>query len=162
MNQTNTLSSSLQVGEIFSAAGAAFTKLGELTMQLHPVSDSSPAGSDTHTHTHTHTYIHTYIHTHMFPTSSSDRVHSVMMMMMMQNCSCCSVIQSSVMTQHSWMFSVINELISEAEADVLSVSSSSEPNGQRQRSRCCVWQFVDLETTWTTSALWSKSALCKS
>lgn len=34
----------LQVGEIFSAAGAAFTKLGELTMQLHPVSDSSPAG----------------------------------------------------------------------------------------------------------------------
>lgn len=33
-----------QVGEIFSAAGAAFTKLGELTMQLHPVSDSSPAG----------------------------------------------------------------------------------------------------------------------
>ncbi|KAL1778424.1 arachidonate 12-lipoxygenase, epidermal-type [Sigmodon hispidus] len=34
-----------QVGEIFSAAGAAFTKLGELTMQLHPVSDSSPAGA---------------------------------------------------------------------------------------------------------------------
>lgn len=33
-----------QVGEIFSAAGAAFTKLGELTMQLHPVADSSPAG----------------------------------------------------------------------------------------------------------------------
>ncbi|ERE69353.1 chromatin complexes subunit BAP18-like protein [Cricetulus griseus] len=33
------------VGEIFSAAGAAFTKLGELTMQLHPVSDSSPAGA---------------------------------------------------------------------------------------------------------------------
>lgn len=33
-----------QVGEIFSAAGAAFSKLGELTMQLHPVSDSSPAG----------------------------------------------------------------------------------------------------------------------
>ncbi|XP_018526566.1 chromatin complexes subunit BAP18 isoform X2 [Lates calcarifer] len=33
------------VGEIFSAAGAAFTKLGELTMQLHPVADSSPAGS---------------------------------------------------------------------------------------------------------------------
>ncbi|KAG7224707.1 hypothetical protein INR49_030037 [Caranx melampygus] len=38
-------SSSPQVGEIFSAAGAAFTKLGELTMQLHPVSDSSPAGA---------------------------------------------------------------------------------------------------------------------
>lgn len=34
------------MGEIFSAAGAAFTKLGELTMQLHPVSDSSPAGWD--------------------------------------------------------------------------------------------------------------------
>uniref|UniRef100_A0A8D3D3K8 Chromatin complexes subunit BAP18-like n=1 Tax=Scophthalmus maximus TaxID=52904 RepID=A0A8D3D3K8_SCOMX len=33
-----------KVGEIFSAAGAAFTKLGELTMQLHPVADSSPAG----------------------------------------------------------------------------------------------------------------------
>uniref|UniRef100_A0A8C5MLZ4 Chromosome 17 open reading frame 49 n=1 Tax=Leptobrachium leishanense TaxID=445787 RepID=A0A8C5MLZ4_9ANUR len=36
---------SVQVGEIFSAAGAAFTKLGELTMQLHPVTDSSPAGA---------------------------------------------------------------------------------------------------------------------
>lgn len=36
-------SASTKVGEIFSAAGAAFTKLGELTMQLHPVSDSSPA-----------------------------------------------------------------------------------------------------------------------
>ncbi|KPP75858.1 chromatin complexes subunit BAP18-like, partial [Scleropages formosus] len=34
-----------QVGEIFSAAGAAFTKLGELTMQLHPVADSCPAGA---------------------------------------------------------------------------------------------------------------------
>uniref|UniRef100_UPI0012941351 chromatin complexes subunit BAP18 n=1 Tax=Lonchura striata TaxID=40157 RepID=UPI0012941351 len=33
------------VGEIFSAAGAAFTRLGELTMQLHPGTDSSPAGS---------------------------------------------------------------------------------------------------------------------
>ncbi|XP_026465676.1 chromatin complexes subunit BAP18-like isoform X3 [Ctenocephalides felis] len=32
------------VGEIFTAAGSAFTKLGELTMQLHPTSDS-PAGS---------------------------------------------------------------------------------------------------------------------
>ncbi|XP_021068031.1 chromatin complexes subunit BAP18 isoform X2 [Mus pahari] len=38
-------SASTKVGEIFSAAGAAFTKLGELTMQLHPVSDSSPAGA---------------------------------------------------------------------------------------------------------------------
>ncbi|XP_062308971.1 chromatin complexes subunit BAP18 [Osmerus eperlanus] len=38
-------SASTKVGEIFSAAGAAFTKLGELTLQLHPVSDSSPAGA---------------------------------------------------------------------------------------------------------------------
>lgn len=37
-------SASTKVGEIFSAAGAAFTKLGELTMQLHPVADASPAG----------------------------------------------------------------------------------------------------------------------
>ncbi|XP_011138148.1 chromatin complexes subunit BAP18 isoform X1 [Harpegnathos saltator] len=35
--------SNLKVGEIFTAAGAAFSKLGELTMQLHPVTDS-PAG----------------------------------------------------------------------------------------------------------------------
>ncbi|XP_053825303.1 LOW QUALITY PROTEIN: chromatin complexes subunit BAP18-like, partial [Vidua macroura] len=34
-----------QVGEIFSAAGAAFTRLGELTMQLHPGTDSSPRGA---------------------------------------------------------------------------------------------------------------------
>ncbi|XP_043933087.1 chromatin complexes subunit BAP18 isoform X2 [Protopterus annectens] len=38
-------SASTKVGEIFSAAGAAFMKLGELTMQLHPVADSSPAGA---------------------------------------------------------------------------------------------------------------------
>ncbi|XP_066507241.1 chromatin complexes subunit BAP18 [Hoplias malabaricus] len=38
-------SASAKVGEIFSAAGAAFSKLGELTMQLHPVADSSPAGA---------------------------------------------------------------------------------------------------------------------
>ncbi|KAK6323434.1 hypothetical protein J4Q44_G00057730 [Coregonus suidteri] len=38
-------SASTKVGEIFSAAGAAFTKLGELTMQLHPVADSSPTGA---------------------------------------------------------------------------------------------------------------------
>ncbi|XP_020341001.1 chromatin complexes subunit BAP18-like [Oncorhynchus kisutch] len=38
-------SASTKVGEIFSAAGAAFTKLGELTMQLHPVAGSSPAGA---------------------------------------------------------------------------------------------------------------------
>ncbi|CAN9509767.1 unnamed protein product [Ophioblennius macclurei] len=40
-------SASTKVGEIFSAAGAAFTKLGELTMQLHPVADSSPVGNQT-------------------------------------------------------------------------------------------------------------------
>ncbi|TDG99943.1 hypothetical protein EPR50_G00199650 [Perca flavescens] len=40
-------SASTKVGEIFSAAGAAFTKLGELTMQLHPVADPSPAGGQT-------------------------------------------------------------------------------------------------------------------
>uniref|UniRef100_A0A3Q1FRF2 Chromosome 17 open reading frame 49 n=1 Tax=Acanthochromis polyacanthus TaxID=80966 RepID=A0A3Q1FRF2_9TELE len=40
-------SASTKVGEIFSAAGAAFTKLGELTMQLHPVADSIPAGCQT-------------------------------------------------------------------------------------------------------------------
>uniref|UniRef100_A0A3B4GMB6 Chromatin complexes subunit BAP18-like n=1 Tax=Pundamilia nyererei TaxID=303518 RepID=A0A3B4GMB6_9CICH len=38
-------SASTKVGEIFSAAGAAFTKLGELTMQLHPVAESSPVGT---------------------------------------------------------------------------------------------------------------------
>ncbi|XP_059933044.1 chromatin complexes subunit BAP18-like [Gadus macrocephalus] len=38
-------SASTKVGEIFSAAGAAFTKLGELTMQLHPVADASPASA---------------------------------------------------------------------------------------------------------------------
>ncbi|XP_028330282.1 chromatin complexes subunit BAP18 isoform X1 [Gouania willdenowi] len=38
-------SASTKVGEIFSAAGAAFTKLGELTMQLHPAVDPSLAGS---------------------------------------------------------------------------------------------------------------------
>ncbi|KAF3697441.1 Chromatin complexes subunit BAP18 BPTF-associated protein of 18 kDa [Channa argus] len=37
-------SASTKVGEIFSAAGAAFTKLGELTMQLHPVPEFSPPG----------------------------------------------------------------------------------------------------------------------
>lgn len=40
-------SASTKVGEIFSAAGAAFTKLGELTMQLHPVADASPVGTQT-------------------------------------------------------------------------------------------------------------------
>ncbi|XP_067307585.1 chromatin complexes subunit BAP18 isoform X2 [Pseudorasbora parva] len=42
-------SASTKVGEIFSAAGAAFTKLGELTMQLHPVADISPAGAQVKT-----------------------------------------------------------------------------------------------------------------
>lgn len=38
------MSSSAKVGEIFTAAGSAFTKLGELTMQLHPASDQSAGG----------------------------------------------------------------------------------------------------------------------
>ncbi|XP_058807590.1 chromatin complexes subunit BAP18 isoform X4 [Phymastichus coffea] len=38
------MNSASKVGEIFTAAGAAFNKLGELTMQLHPTSDS-PTGS---------------------------------------------------------------------------------------------------------------------
>ncbi|KAK7466793.1 hypothetical protein BaRGS_00037109, partial [Batillaria attramentaria] len=33
-----------EVGEIFTAAGAAFSKLGELTMQLHPSSDQNTSG----------------------------------------------------------------------------------------------------------------------
>ncbi|XP_058807588.1 chromatin complexes subunit BAP18 isoform X2 [Phymastichus coffea] len=37
------MNSASKVGEIFTAAGAAFNKLGELTMQLHPTSDS-PTG----------------------------------------------------------------------------------------------------------------------
>ncbi|XP_071453437.1 BPTF-associated chromatin complex component 1 isoform X1 [Hetaerina americana] len=37
------MNSATKVGEIFTAAGAAFNKLGELTMQLHPSADS-PAG----------------------------------------------------------------------------------------------------------------------
>lgn len=35
---------SLKVGEIFLAAGTAFNKLAELTMQLHPTAEQSPAG----------------------------------------------------------------------------------------------------------------------
>ncbi|XP_059143947.1 chromatin complexes subunit BAP18-like [Physella acuta] len=38
------MSSSAKVGEIFTAAGSAFTKLGELTMQLHPSSDQNAGG----------------------------------------------------------------------------------------------------------------------
>ncbi|XP_020285008.1 chromatin complexes subunit BAP18 isoform X2 [Pseudomyrmex gracilis] len=34
------MNSATKVGEIFTAAGLAFTKLGELSMQLHPTSDS--------------------------------------------------------------------------------------------------------------------------
>ncbi|XP_065075708.1 chromatin complexes subunit BAP18 isoform X2 [Ochlerotatus camptorhynchus] len=37
------MNSATKVGEIFTAAGAAFNRLGELTMQLHPSSDS-PTG----------------------------------------------------------------------------------------------------------------------
>lgn len=36
------MSSASKVGEIFTAAGAAFSKLGDLTMQLHPTSEPSP------------------------------------------------------------------------------------------------------------------------
>ncbi|XP_052822721.1 chromatin complexes subunit BAP18-like [Octopus bimaculoides] len=32
-----------QVGEIFTAAGAAFSRLGELTMSLHPTAEPNPA-----------------------------------------------------------------------------------------------------------------------
>ncbi|PSN31535.1 Chromatin complexes subunit BAP18 [Blattella germanica] len=42
------MNSASKVGEIFTAAGAAFNKLGELTMQLHPTADS-PAGSQIRT-----------------------------------------------------------------------------------------------------------------
>ncbi|XP_037052284.1 chromatin complexes subunit BAP18 isoform X1 [Bradysia coprophila] len=38
------MNSATKVGEIFTQAGAAFNKLGELTMQLHPTADS-PSGS---------------------------------------------------------------------------------------------------------------------
>ncbi|XP_014167083.1 LOW QUALITY PROTEIN: chromatin complexes subunit BAP18-like [Geospiza fortis] len=38
-------SASTKVREIFPATGAAFTRLGELTMQLYPETDSFPAGS---------------------------------------------------------------------------------------------------------------------
>ncbi|XP_071453439.1 BPTF-associated chromatin complex component 1 isoform X2 [Hetaerina americana] len=42
------MNSATKVGEIFTAAGAAFNKLGELTMQLHPSADS-PAGTQIRT-----------------------------------------------------------------------------------------------------------------
>ncbi|XP_070525084.1 uncharacterized protein [Cardiocondyla obscurior] len=44
----NSKTISRKVGEIFAAAGVAFNKLGELTMQLHPTSDSL-AGSQIRT-----------------------------------------------------------------------------------------------------------------
>ncbi|XP_019726873.1 chromatin complexes subunit BAP18 isoform X2 [Hippocampus comes] len=42
-------SASTKVGEIFSAAGAAFSRLGELTMQLHPVAEVNPTSTHTKT-----------------------------------------------------------------------------------------------------------------
>ncbi|XP_060563351.1 chromatin complexes subunit BAP18-like isoform X2 [Ruditapes philippinarum] len=43
------MSSASKVGEIFTAAGAAFSKLGELTMQLHPSAEQSPASTQIRT-----------------------------------------------------------------------------------------------------------------
>uniref|UniRef100_A0A1B6KIE9 Chromatin complexes subunit BAP18 n=1 Tax=Graphocephala atropunctata TaxID=36148 RepID=A0A1B6KIE9_9HEMI len=42
------MNSASKVGEIFTAAGAAFNKLAELTLQLHPTVDS-PSGSQIRT-----------------------------------------------------------------------------------------------------------------
>ncbi|XP_077401474.1 BPTF-associated chromatin complex component 1-like [Vanacampus margaritifer] len=42
---SNMTSASTKVGEIFSAAGAAFSRLGELTMQLHPMAEANPISS---------------------------------------------------------------------------------------------------------------------
>lgn len=39
------MSSASKVGEIFTAAGAAFSKLGDLTMQLHPSAEPAPAST---------------------------------------------------------------------------------------------------------------------
>ncbi|KAL8582915.1 hypothetical protein ACOMHN_057068 [Nucella lapillus] len=38
------MNSASKVGEIFTAAGQAFSKLGELTMQLHPTCEQSASG----------------------------------------------------------------------------------------------------------------------
>lgn len=38
------MNSASKVGEIFTAAGQAFSKLGELTMQLHPTSEQNTSG----------------------------------------------------------------------------------------------------------------------
>ncbi|XP_052782505.1 chromatin complexes subunit BAP18-like isoform X3 [Mya arenaria] len=43
------MSSASKVGEIFTAAGAAFSKLGELTMQLHPSAEPTNASSQIRT-----------------------------------------------------------------------------------------------------------------
>ncbi|XP_049617846.1 chromatin complexes subunit BAP18 [Syngnathus scovelli] len=45
--QSNMTSASTKVGEIFSAAGAAFSRLGELTMQLHPMAEANPTSAHT-------------------------------------------------------------------------------------------------------------------
>nr|CAH7757693.1 unnamed protein product [Callosobruchus chinensis] len=42
------MSSASKVGEIFTAAGQAFNRLGDLTMQLHPNAES-PTGSQIRT-----------------------------------------------------------------------------------------------------------------
>lgn len=65
-------SASTKVGEIFSAAGAAFTKLGELTMQLHPVVDSSPAGSHLPPSTQTKSTVKRKLYEDGAPTAPSD------------------------------------------------------------------------------------------
>ncbi|XP_069104760.1 chromatin complexes subunit BAP18-like isoform X4 [Argopecten irradians] len=43
------MSSASKVGEIFTAAGAAFSKLGDLTMQLHPTAEPSPSSTQIRT-----------------------------------------------------------------------------------------------------------------
>lgn len=43
------MNSASKVGEIFLAAGTAFNQLAELTMQLHPTAEHSPAGSQIRT-----------------------------------------------------------------------------------------------------------------
>ncbi|TKS92516.1 Chromatin complexes subunit BAP18 BPTF-associated protein of 18 kDa [Collichthys lucidus] len=65
-------SASTKVGEIFSAAGAAFTKLGELTMQLHPVADSSPAGSHLSSSVQTKSTVKRKLYEDGAPPASSD------------------------------------------------------------------------------------------
>lgn len=90
-------------------------------MQLHPVSDSSPAGYDTH-YTATPALV--------------CRVHTITKTMTVESC-----LSACVKPDVPFFLG---------------------PNGQRQRSRCCAWQFVALGMTWTISAAWSKSAPCES